>query len=183
MRWEHLWLSPPTRLGRPPPEHAALTLFDPGSATTARRRSEYRSFGLFRSQRGLTMRSEWRASRFQGGVSPCECRAIHTGSVVDWRAARREAATTRLNVGYSSAIWSYLTGSTPGGRTIRKMVSDLQLLEYVLALRFVVKFSELALVSLALSPCSISVRNLRRTAATKYSESASAQPKSRAACL
>ena len=116
------------------------------------------------------MRSEWRASRFQGGVSPCECRAIHTGSVVDWRAARREAATTRLNVRYSSAIWSYLTGSTPGGRTIRKMVSDLQLLEYVLALRFVVKFSELALVSLALSPCSISVRNLRRTAATKYSE-------------
>ena len=51
------------------------------------------------------------------------------------------------------------------------------------ALRFVVKFSELALVSLALSPCSISVRNLRMTAATKYSESASAQPKSRAACL
>jgi hypothetical protein len=96
------------------------------------------------------MRSEWRASRFQGGVSPCECRAIHTGSVVDWRAARREAATTRLNVRYSSAIWSYLTGSTPGGRTIRKMVSDLQLLEYVLALRFVVKFSELALVPL---PC------------------------------
>ena len=28
--------------------HAALTLFDPGSATSARRRSEYRSFGLFR---------------------------------------------------------------------------------------------------------------------------------------
>jgi hypothetical protein len=51
------------------------------------------------------------------------------------------------------------------------------------ALRFVVKFSELALVSLALSPCSISVRNLRMTAATKYPESASAQPKSRAACL
>jgi hypothetical protein len=53
----------------------------------------------------LTMRR--RASRFQRGVSPCECRAIHTGSVVDWR-ARREAATTRLNFGYSSAIWSYL---------------------------------------------------------------------------
>src|SRR3984893_14892279 len=101
------------------------------------------------------------------------------------RLARRpkRGGNYSLNVGYSSAIWSYLTGSTPGGRTIRKMVSDLQLLEYVLALRFVVKFSELALVSLALSPCSISVRNLRMTAATKYSESASAQPKSRAACL
>jgi hypothetical protein len=34
-RWEHLWLSPPIRLGTPPHEnlHAALTLFDPGSAT------------------------------------------------------------------------------------------------------------------------------------------------------
>src|SRR6476660_6138396 len=130
-RWEYWWLSPSASLGRPPHEdlHAALTLFDPGSATSARRRSEYRSFGLFRSQRGLTMRSEWRASRFQVGVSPCECRAIHTGSVVDWRAARREAATTRLNVRYSSAIWSYLTGSPPGGRATRKRGSDLRLRE------------------------------------------------------
>jgi hypothetical protein len=34
-RWEHLWLSPPIRLGRPRHEdlHPALTLFHPGSAT------------------------------------------------------------------------------------------------------------------------------------------------------
>jgi hypothetical protein len=39
-----IWqLSPPTRIGLPPHEHAALTLFDPGSATSARRWSEYRS--------------------------------------------------------------------------------------------------------------------------------------------
>jgi hypothetical protein len=38
-------------------------------------------------------------------------------------------------------------------------------------------------VDLALSPCSTSVRNLTMTAATQRSESASAQPKSRAACL
>ena len=38
-------------------------------------------------------------------------------------------------------------------------------------------------IDLALSPCSMSVRNLRITAATQRSESASAQPKSRAACL
>ena len=50
-------------------------------------------------------------------------------------------------------------------------------------LRCVVDLQSLALVSLTLSPCSISVRNLRMTAATQRSESASAQPKSRAACL